>query len=175
VLRSGAQVGDGLLLGGAVGLAAAGLATLPRDDTADLLRDPSIAACVDAWRRPRARTDLGLAMAAVATSAVDVSDGLLRDASHIAEASGVCLVLDEEALRRHAAGALEEAARLLGRDLLQLVLKGGEDYAILATSASPITGFSEVGTVAEGPPSLRLRRADGTTSALSPAGFDHFA
>jgi thiamine-monophosphate kinase len=171
VLRSGARAGDGLYLAGAVGMAAAGLAAL---DSGAGPGDADVSACIEAWRRPRARIDDGLAMASIATAAVDVSDGLARDAQHVAEASGVTLILEEVALCARAAGALEAAAGLLGRDVLDLVLAGGEDYALLVASPTPIAGFDRVGAVEAGAPEVVLLAHDGTRRSAGDRGFDHF-
>ncbi|HVJ94776.1 MAG TPA: thiamine-phosphate kinase, partial [Labilithrix sp.] len=117
----------------------------------------------------------GRAMAQVASAALDVSDGLSRDAMHLAEASGVLLVFDEIALRARAHGALETAAALVGRDALALAMSGGEDYALLATSPTDIVGFDRVGTVEQGPAGVTLLRVDGVKVPVDPQGFDHFA
>ena len=171
VLRSGARAGDGVYLAGAVGMAAAGLVAL-QSGAAGTSAD--IDACIEAWRRPRALIDEGLAMSTVATAAVDVSDGLSRDAARIAEASSVTLVLDEHLLRACASGQLERAAAALGRDPLEFALGGGEDYALLVTSASVPRGFARIGTVEPGGAGIVLARADGTRVPVDPRGFDHF-
>ncbi|MBX3201137.1 MAG: thiamine-phosphate kinase [Labilithrix sp.] len=171
VLRRGARAGDGVYLAGAVGMAGLGLLALQRGEHLD---DPNVAACVEAWRRPRALVDLGLAMGALASAAVDMSDGLARDAAHLAEASAVTLVFEEALLIARASGAARAAARL-GRDLLDVVVYGGgEDYALLATSPSPIAGFDRVGVVEAGAAGVALLRIDGARSAVDPRGFDHF-
>ena len=173
ILRSGARPGDGLFLAGRVGMAAAGLAALERG--AAQPADACIDACIGAWRRPKALIVEGLAMRGSASAAVDVSDGLSRDASHVADASGVVLVIEEAALRARTAGALEAAAALLGRDALALALAGGEDYALLVTSpASSIAGFERIGVVEAGAAAVVLQRADGTRVPVDPQGFDHF-
>ncbi|MBX3223551.1 MAG: thiamine-phosphate kinase [Labilithrix sp.] len=172
VLRSGAREGDGVYLAGAVGMAAAGLLALERGAH---LGDPSVDACVDAWRRPRALVERGLAMRGLASAAVDVSDGLACDAGHLAEASAVTLLFDERLLRARAGDALERAAALLGRDLLDMLVHGGgEDYALLVTSPSPIEGFDRVGVVEGDGPGVSLLRIDGARTAVDPRGFDHF-
>ncbi len=173
VLRAGARPGDALLLAGSVGMAAAGLALLERG--AGGVQDAHASACIEAWRRPRALVERGAAMRGCASAAIDVSDGLARDAWHVAEASGVALVLDEAALRAAAPKPLEAVAARLGRDALDLMLGGGEDYALLVASPSPIEGFVRVGAVEPGPASVRLRRASGVTDVLDRSGFDHFA
>src|SRR6201999_4042720 len=128
VCRDGARPGDTVWLAGAVGLAAAGLRAIEAGQGGD----PRVWPAVEAWRRPVARIDDGLAMNAVAHAAVDVSDGLARDAGHIAGASRVRIVLDEAAVRGDP--LLRDAADALGADPLHLALFGGEDYALVVAS-----------------------------------------
>ncbi len=175
ILRSGARPGDGVFLAGPVGMAAAGLVALQRGAAGT---NADVDACIASWRRPRALIAEGLAMSAVATAAVDISDGLSCDAARIAEASAVTLVLDEARLRA-ASSALERAAAVLAHDALDLALGGGEDYALLATSPSPIRGFERIGTVEAGPAGVVLARVvlarvDGARVPVDPRGFDHF-
>jgi thiamine-monophosphate kinase len=166
VERRGARAGDGVWLAGRVGLAAAGLRALQQGRA----RDARLAAAVAAWRTPRALLTEGRAMAAVAHAAVDVSDGLARDAGHIADASGVRLVLDEAALSSDAELALAAAA--LGESAVDLALHGGEDYALVVASDTAIPGFRRIGDVREGQ-GLALRTARGE-EAIEPRGYDHF-
>ena len=168
VTRGGAREGDGIWLAGPVGLAAAGLAALAAGVT-----DPRMAEAISAWRVPDARIADGRALAGVAHAAIDVSDGLARDLGHLAAASAVRGVLDAELLLAHAGDALVRAADALGRSPLDLILHGGEDYALVAASASPLLGFTRVGDVRAGA-GLGLRAAGGETE-LTPRGFDHFA
>jgi thiamine-monophosphate kinase len=167
IRRGGARPGDGLWLAGSVGLAAAGLMALERGRG----DDARLAGAVDAWRRPRARLDEGLAMAGIAHAAIDVSDGLARDAGHVAAASHVHIVFDEAALRADA--ALLAAAAALGVDAIDLALYGGEDYALAIASPAPVAGCRCIGDVVEGA-GLALRRTDGE-HAIAPRGYDHFA
>jgi thiamine-monophosphate kinase len=166
VARRGARPGDGLWLAGRVGLASAGLHALERRRA-----EPALSAAIEAWLRPRALVTEGLAMAGTAHAAVDISDGLARDAGHVAEASAVCLVLDEAELLADA--DLPRAAALLALSPLDLALHGGEDYALLASSASPIPGFRRIGEVREGT-GLVLRSA-AAERPLAARGFDHFS
>ena len=173
VLRSGAQPCDGVYLAGPVGLAAAGLALLM---SSAHVQNAQVAACLTAWRRPVARLAEGRGLGlARAHAAIDISDGLAHDAEQLAEASGVAIVLDAAAILAHAGPDLETAARLLARDALDLALNGGEDYALLATSAVPLVGFTKVGTVEtkRGGVSLLLLKND-RREILIPRGFDHF-
>lgn len=165
VERRGAVPGDGLWLAGSVGLASAGLLALKRG-----VNVPALDAAVVAWRRPRALVEQGRAMAPVAHAAIDVSDGLARDAGHVAEASGVCLVIEEEPLL--AQHDLVAAASALGTDALDLALHGGEDYALVAASPVPVAGFRRIGEVRPGR-GLLLRSPTGERP-LEPLGYDHF-
>jgi thiamine-monophosphate kinase len=153
-------------MAGVVGHAAAGLCAL-RQGRGDA---PSLAHAVEAWLRPRALIDAGRAMAGVAHAAVDVSDGLARDIGHIVEASSVAAVIDAGALAADA--ALAQAAEALGADALELALHGGEDYAIVAASDAPISGFRRIGEIRAGQ-GLFLRTAGGDRP-IEPRGFDHF-
>jgi thiamine-monophosphate kinase len=166
VTRSGARPGDGLWIAGSVGLAAAGLRALETGHR----RDERLEVAVESWRVPRARIADGRSMEAVAHAAIDVSDGLARDAGHIADASGVQIALDGPALRGDA--ALLDAADALGLSALDLALYGGEDYALVVASLVAIDGFRRIGEVREG--AGLVLREQGTEWSIDPRGFDHF-
>lgn len=181
LLRSGARPGDGLHLAGHVGLAAAGLAALLRGD--ENMQDARIAPALAAWRRPRALIAQGRAAALAASrgeahAAVDVSDGLAGDVAHLAEASGVSVVLDAAAIVASGGDVLTQAAAAVGRDALALCLGGGEDYALVVASSADLPGFHRIGTVvargASGDPLLYIEDARGRRP-IEPQGFDHFA
>lgn len=124
--RQGAKVGDELWLVGNVGRARAGLLCLQQGRQ----KRGALAQCVAAFRRPRALVTEGQRLLGAAHACLDVSDGLARDAGHLAAASGVALILSAEALLDDA--VVERAAQALGEAPLDLVLQGGEDYALLA-------------------------------------------
>lgn len=163
LLRAGARAGDGVWLAGPVGMAAAGLAALEAR-----ARDASADPFVRAWRRPVARIAEGRVAASSASAAVDVSDGLARDAMHLARASDVRLVLEEEAILAASGGAT-----------LAQALHGGEDYALLATSATALPGFVRIGSVeaydSKGSRLVLSSPSPAGRSDLAPKGFDHFA
>jgi thiamine-monophosphate kinase len=149
VTRSGAQVGDIVAVCGDLGLAGMGLDLLfvGRQD------DASVAPLVLAQVAPRPPIAAGvLAAQAGATSAMDISDGLVLDASRLAEASRVSIVLDQLAFGEYCARFAEQAlaAGFSEEDLVEKVLFSGESHALLATfptSATLPQGFTLIGFV----------------------------
>ncbi|GAA4992241.1 thiamine-phosphate kinase [Actinopolymorpha pittospori] len=125
VTRSGARPGDVVAVCGRLGWSAAGLAVLGRG-----FRSPRVV--VEAHRRPEPPYDAGPEAAALGASAlIDVSDGLLADLGHIAEASGVRIDVDSRTME--VAEPLQAVAAAIGADPLAFVLTGGEDHALVAT------------------------------------------
>jgi thiamine-monophosphate kinase len=159
-------VGEGIWLAGRVGLAAAGLRALQRG-----MNDARLLPAMAALRTPRALVEPGRAMGLLATAAIDVSDGLARDLGHVAEASGLAAVLDEAALLQQP--ELSAAAEALGMPAIDLALHGGEDYALVATSAAALPGFRRIGEMRAGA-GIVLRTATGERP-VEPLGFDHFS
>ena len=144
VLRSGAQAGDVLALTGRQGWAAGGLAVLGRG-----FRSPRV--LVEAYRRPEPPYDAGrVAAEAGATSMIDISDGLLAEARHLAEASGVAIDVRRDAF--DVPEPLEAVAAALNADPMQFLLGGGDDHALLATfpEAAVPDGWQVIGSVAAG-------------------------
>jgi len=175
ILRSGARAGDGLWLAGAIGLAGAGLALVEEHMEDPRMQDDDTAACLQAWRRPVARIAEGRVLAGLASAAIDISDGLARDAGHLAEASGVRIVLDVAALIAAGGEALVAGSAVTGCDPVELALYGGEDYALLAASSEEVPGFLQIGRIeahTQGPRVL-LTTARGTVPVES-RGYDHF-
>ena len=129
--RAGARPGDVVVVTGPLGATAVGFRN-------------------GALPRPPRRIDEGRRLARVATAMLDVSDGLGVDAGHIAERSGVRIVLDLDAVPL-APGATRDD------------LSFGEDYELLATTPDPLD-FAVIGRVEEG-------------SGVDPAalgGWEHF-
>ena len=144
VLRSGAEPGDVLALCGRQGWSAGGLAVLGRG-----FRSPRV--LVEAYRRPEPPYDAGrIAAEAGATSMIDVSDGLLADARHLADDSGVAIDVRRAAF--DIPEPLQAVAAATGADPLSFILGGGEDHSLLATFPSTdVPGdWSVIGSVAEG-------------------------
>ncbi|NHC44659.1 thiamine-phosphate kinase [Motilibacter sp. K478] len=127
VLRSGARPGDDVVVCGSLGRSAAGLALHLAADRALLERFAELAAV---HRVPVPPYPAGPALAdAGATALVDVSDGLLQDLGHVAQASGVVLALDAAALEGDVA-VLASCASALGGDPWEWVLGGGEEHSL---------------------------------------------
>ncbi len=167
VTRGGARPGDVVAVAGRLGWSACGWAVLRRGFTSPL-------AAVSAHRRPTPPYAAGPAAAAAgATAMCDVSDGLLADAGHLADASGVVLELDRGSLASFVdpTGPLAQVAAALGGDPLGWVLTGGEDHALLATfpaTAELPAEFVRVGVVSAGPAAVTV---DGVLAADIAAGL----
>jgi thiamine-monophosphate kinase len=151
VLRSGARPGDTVALCGRTGRSAAGLALLVGRGRTGAALPAEADRLVGDHCAPRPPYPAGpLAAGAGAGALIDTSDGLVRDATRIAVASGVVLDLDPAALVPSA--DLVRVAELLGTPELarEWVLTGGEDHALLgcfpAGTALPV-GFRPVGSV----------------------------
>jgi thiamine-monophosphate kinase len=141
--RSGATAGDAIYVSGRLGDAALALAhhrgriVLPADE---------LAACDQAFLRPKPRVALGERLRGLATAAIDVSDGLVGDLGHILDASGVGATVELAALPRST--ALDR--RLGGEDralALDCLLAGGDDYELCFSA--PSRAGAELGAVAE--------------------------
>lgn len=130
VLRSGAKPGDVLAVAGTLGRAAAGLSIL-QSGIADVIS--AFDDLVGIQLRPQPPISAGVtASSAGATSMLDISDGLARDAHRIAKASGVSIEIKSKDLQGFEA-TLEQAAMRLGVHSSDWVRFGGEDHSLLAT------------------------------------------
>lgn len=175
LLRSGAQPGDLLCVGGALGDAAGALPIVLGEceqgtaEAAALLRH---------YWLPQPQLALGQVLRGKATAALDISDGLLADCGHIAAASGVLLCIEQQKL------PLSEAlVRFVGRDqALQYGLAGGDDYVLaftlpanelpaLLTAGWPV---HVIGRVAAGE-GVQLLAVDGRAITLASQGYNHFS
>lgn len=127
--RDGARPGDRLYVTASLGDAAAGLAVCEgrlrvSSPLAEVLRERF-------WR-PQPDLDLGQRLAAVTTAGIDISDGLIADAGHLARSSGVGLRIDSAALPL-SASLLDAVPR---EQALTWALTGGDDYVLCFTAPS---------------------------------------
>lgn len=187
--RAAARPDDRLWIGGSLGESALGLDLVRLGGRIAKRRAHLPAALPDGLTRvasrvlrrhlePRPQLDLGLLLGrrSPAGAAIDVSDGLAADAARLCRRSGVGCELEEGALALRA-----DARRLgdhLGREQLELVLAGGEDYVLLFTLPPEVDfrhpGCRPIGRITTRP-GLRLRRTDGTIEPLPAGGWDHLS
>lgn len=176
--RRGARVDDDVYVTGSLGDAAAALAICQEQLTANSRVSTRL---LQRLNQPVPRVAIGIALRGIATSCIDISDGLAADLGHILEASGVGAELKLTQLPRSAAMAE------LGLDESQLQdwqLYGGDDYELCFTAAAsqrdriaalsrdvqcPIT---RVGTIIREP---GLFHDDGSSQTpVMIRGYDHF-
>lgn len=166
LLRSGARPTDLLCVSGSLGDSAFGLSMLQGNERGLDIEFEDQEYLLSRFSRPASRIELGERLRELATSCIDISDGLLADAAHIANASGCKLVIDS--------GRLPLSSELIssvGRErAIELALTGGEDFELLFTVPESVSvpdhctviGFAEAG---EGV------LCDGV---LKRGGYDHF-
>jgi len=194
LLRSGARPGDGLWVTGMLGGSAAGLAALelglrpgvewpadlPRPAWLGAEEEAAIQAAMTAHLTPTPRLRAGQALVGCATAMIDVSDGVASDVGHLCTESGVTARILASRLPVHPGAAV--MARLTGRDVLDLALRGGEDYELLFTAAAdprpvlaeatPQLRVARIGEILPGEPIPTLSHASGREEPLA-GGFDH--
>ncbi len=179
LLRSGARAGDDLWVSGRLGDARLALEAFRGEVR---LGGAEFEQVREAMEQPQPRVPLGRALRGVATSAIDLSDGLVGDLGHVLTASRVGAVVEADALPRSEVLARQPVA--LQR---QCVLAGGDDYELLFTAPPAQRGAVEaagrqarvavtrVGRIEAG---TGLRIVDAAGRPLDDApwrGFDHFA
>lgn len=185
VRRSTAHPGDVILVTGYPGQSAAGLGLLLHPDPGAA---ESAATLVHIYNVPihRAREGRAVALAGCATAMIDTSDGFLGDLGHLCADSGVGAELFGAQLPL--SRDLVVAARVLGKDPLDLLLGDSDDYELLITCAPdrvkdvrrairgvgplPVT---EVGRITEDHGTVHLISPDGVRRRLNPSGWDHFS
>lgn len=177
LLRSKAKPGDDIYVSGQVGDARLALEVF-RGTVA--LAGDAFDKARDAMELPQPRVALGIALRGIATSAIDVSDGLLGDLSHILRRSEAGATIDVDALPRSLLLAEQpnEVQRLC-------TLAGGDDYELVFTAppgtasrvrdaaAGAGVAVTRVGRI-EAVSGLRLIDRHGHTVANTFGSFDHF-
>ncbi|SDE30895.1 thiamine-monophosphate kinase [Paenibacillus sp. UNCCL117] len=191
LLRSSARPGDAVFVTGFLGRSAAGLEWLLRQNTPSVQWGanfpPDIyAKLVAAHCRPLPQIEAGLALSqsGMCHALNDVSDGLSSEAWEIAEASGVGIDLIEEQIP--IADELRDYAASVGRDPLEYVMGGGEDYELLGTVpaaqaealrlklAEAGLTLQLIGHVTDEHTGVRLVGNAGEISELAKKGYNHF-
>jgi len=180
LLRSGARPGDELWVSGTLGDARLALeAFRGRVSVAALGADFDRVRL--AMELPQPRVALGLALRGVASSAIDLSDGLAGDLGHVLQRSAVGATVDADALPRSAVLAAQPLAMQL-----QCLLAGGDDYellftappgrrdAVLAAARQAGVPVSRCGRI-DVAPGLRIEDGHGQPVDGQWRGFDHFS
>jgi thiamine-monophosphate kinase len=177
LLRSGARAGDDLYVSGTLGDARLALEIFRGNVS---VGEADFETARAAMERPQPRVALGIALCGIATSAIDVSDGLLGDLGHILRRSGVGATVDVDAVPAGRALAGQPAARRR-----EYTLAGGDDYELVFTApASAADAVRRAATLAnvavtrigriEAAAGLRLVDARGDAVTGSFGSFDHF-
>ena len=177
--RDGAQPGDDVWVSGTIGSAALALAY--RQGRL-FMEQIDAARVLPALYLPTPRVELGIALRGVASSAIDISDGLLADLGHILERSQVGARLEFAALP-----TLPVAQAYLHEKVARdCVLAGGDDYelcftapperrdAVAAAAQSAGVAVTRIGRIAA-EPGLSVIDADGQRLQFDKTGYDHFA
>lgn len=181
LLRSGASPGDSIYLTGTIGNSAAGLKLIKEEAKAP---EPIASSLIEAHNRPVPflKTGRMVGRSGLASSMIDLSDGLVLDLSHICEEShvGACIFQGSLPLSRE----LISMAGINRLDPYDLAISGGEDYRLLICVPPKNTGkfqemFGEnaqvfcIGEITKNQ-GIDMIRKDNTRERLNIKGFDHF-
>lgn len=165
--RSGAKPGDRVFVTGKLGGAAAGLAAYPNDGRGRYLY-------------PQPRVAEGVALRGFASAAIDISDGLVADLGHIAEASGVGAQMALEKVPQ-----APELLRFNPDKAFAMALAGGDDYELCFTIEPKKlddlrarwrpewTPLSDIGMIDSGE-GVRCVKSDGSMWVPAAGGYRHF-
>jgi len=162
--RSGAKIGDGIYVSGTLGDSALGLASSQAGQSNDgfLIRR---------YQLPEPRIELGLALRGIATSCMDISDGLVQDLGHVCKASNIGATIYTHQL------PLSDAAKSQSNAILA-ALSGGDDYELLFTAKNldvkslpfPVAKIGEVKSGNE----VKILDESGEKIEIEKKGFSHF-
>jgi thiamine-monophosphate kinase len=185
LLRSGAQAGDELWVSGSLGDAGWALGCMTGTINADATREQ-----IAKYESPTARVSLGHALRDIATSCIDISDGLLSEAHHIAKASNVALDIEFAQLPTTLHEAFADARHreaathclLATGDAYELLFTAPPDAhsAIAALLRSEAIGGACIGHVRSHDPAelrecVQVLDSTGRIIEYSGKGWDHFA
>jgi thiamine-monophosphate kinase len=184
VLRSGAQAGDSIFVTGYPGESRAGLELILRSDIeiGESFRKRVLERHLTP--QPRLREGRILARSGLVHAMIDVSDGVLADLAHICEASGKGAYIPAASIPVSEAAA--EVCRAAGHDVLDWVLRGGEDYELLFTADSGAatevknllaeTGLPchRIGYITDRAGVIQVGEGNGIFGGSGKRGWDHF-
>ena len=182
VLRSGAKPGDLIYVTGQLGSSGAGLACLkaPNWKVKPEIRQFLIKKHL--MLSPRLVEGQKIASSQIATSMIDLSDGLASDLHRLAEESKVGAVLWEDEFPT--ALATEQLAKVMGKSLLEWILYGGEDYELLFAvppnkkeKLRQTLGFPHtlIGEIVDRDQGIYLKNRGGNRTKIEDRGYNHFS
>ena len=186
LLRSGAQVNDDIYVSGTLGDARLALDALQGKIE---LPHEILAQARQRLELPTPRVALGIALRGVATSSIDISDGLVGDLGQILKASGVGAQINIDITMKLIAACARIdwiKGQFSTEKQLEMVLSGGDDYelaftspptarqAVQAASVSSRTPVTRIGVV-QSQLGLRLVNCHGLPVDGQFASFNHFA
>jgi thiamine-monophosphate kinase len=172
ITRAGARPGDEVWVTGRLGAGAAAVLALKTGLEPDPSDRLAYERPVPRWREAR-----WLAESVAVSSAIDISDGLVGDATHISRSSACQLVLEVERIPMTASleGWADHSVAMA------IAAGGGDDYELLFTVPPDVLGTGEfgldltrIGTVREGSGVCWVDRAGGPVDPPAHAGYDHF-
>lgn len=182
VRRKGAASGDDLYVSGTIGDAGLGLAALQKRDKFSPADKEFL---TGRYRLPEPRATLGGALPGLASASIDVSDGLLADAGHLADLAKLRIEIDAAAIPLSTAAVRWLEKQEDREAALAKIASFGDDYEILF-AAPPArrravemaaklskTAVARIGCFAKGN-GVILRSADGAEISAAAKGFDHF-
>ena len=185
LLRSGARIGDRVLVTGSLGQSAAGLALLLHPEMRVAEKEAQDVLMAHLTPTPRLQEGRVIGGTRAATAMLDISDGLANDIGHICEMSKVGVHIDGG--RLPISEATIAVAAQVGQDPLRMALFGGEDYELLFTApidraqqlalaveretGTTVTDVGEIVALSEG---RTLVLPNGVVVPLVQEGWDHF-
>lgn len=178
LLRSGARPGDDIWISGHLGDAALAIAHEQRHIT---LHPHELNQCLTALHTPVARIELGRSLIDLAHSAIDISDGLMADLTHILECSKVSATINVDKiacspiLRRHLPQPIAISCLLAGGDDYELCFTapGRKQKQLEELSLKLAIPLTRIGTITQGE-GLVVLNTDGSVLTLETRGYDHF-
>lgn len=184
VRRATAKPGDLLFVSGTLGDSALGLKLRHAPEQAEALGLDAAGArtLIARYLRPQPQIKLASHVAAFASAAMDISDGLIKDCGRLARTSGVAAHIEGARVPLSMAG---QAAIERAPDLFRTVLTGGDDYEVLAAippdrgdafreaAAKDGIAVAEIGRFVAGD-GVTVTARDGTSLDVGRAGWDHF-
>ncbi len=176
--RDRALSGDDIWVSGALGGAAMALKHLQGTAVIPAEFLETALACL---HTPIPRNALGGALVDIAHAAIDISDGLIADLTHICERSHLAATIDWPAVPRapaltFATPALAQACALAGGDDYELCFTAAKDRRDEIAAIARATGvaLTRVGVMRAGNPHVIVVDAHGAPMDIPRAGFDHF-